>query len=397
MIGVAHAQHHRGVGNARIRHRAGGRRDLVIGAHGVGQAEHGKGHQRQKNGQNQTEALVLEAGGAHFERVLHRQTGADELGLLGVVLLQLVIGLVVGRFKDRGPATLRDPGGRTEFFVHAGVSGEDEILFVVFEIGVDHFHIRGGQLIAALDLQNVGTDAVNALAHTGGGHLVLSHIRDDTAVGKLNDPVGIALGKIAVVGNNKHQFLPGKRLQGVKDLLAGVGIQRAGRLVGHDDLRLLDQCAGNGHALFLAAGQLVGLPVGKGKQIHLREDLVDLVRGRFFALQFQRQRDIRADRKLIQHVVFLEDEADEGVPVGVKIRSAEILGRLALDDKLARIVAVQPADDIEQGGFAAARFTQDKHHARFRERNAHIVQCLDRFAGLGAVGLGDVPYLQHSY
>ena len=52
-----------------------------------------------------------------------------------------------------------------------------------------------------------------------------------------------------------------KREQQLHDLLARFGVQVAGRLVGHDDGRVVDQRAGDGHALLLPAGKLVGAVV----------------------------------------------------------------------------------------------------------------------------------------
>ena len=43
------------------------------------------------------------------------------------------------------------------------------------------------------------------------------------------------------------------------DLIAGVGVEVAGGLVGEDDGGLVDEGAGDGDALALAAGELVGL------------------------------------------------------------------------------------------------------------------------------------------
>ncbi len=40
--------------------------------------------------------------------------------------------------------------------------------------------------------------------------------------------------------------------------LARVGIEVAGRLVGSDNLGSVDQSPGNGHALLLTAGKLIG-------------------------------------------------------------------------------------------------------------------------------------------
>ena len=46
-------------------------------------------------------------------------------------------------------------------------------------------------------------------------------------------------------------------------LLAGVRVERAGGLVGEDELAVADQCPGDGHPLLLAAGHLVGVAVGQ--------------------------------------------------------------------------------------------------------------------------------------
>ena len=64
---------------------------------------------------------------------------------------------------------------------------------------------------------------------------------------------------------------------------------------------------------------MFALPAQDAKQmlirhsIHLRQDFVDLLIRGFFALQFQRKGDIGAHGKLVQHVVFLKDKADEDV------------------------------------------------------------------------------------
>ena len=45
------------------------------------------------------------------------------------------------------------------------------------------------------------------------------------------------------------------------DLLGGVAVQRAGRLIGKDDMGIVDQRAGDGHPLLLAATHLIGAVV----------------------------------------------------------------------------------------------------------------------------------------
>src|ERR1039458_3043269 len=49
------------------------------------------------------------------------------------------------------------------------------------------------------------------------------------------------------------------------DLLAGMGVQVARRLVRQDQVRLVDERAGNGDALLLAAGKVVGVVGSEGE------------------------------------------------------------------------------------------------------------------------------------
>ena len=75
---------------------------------------------------------------------------------------------------------------------------------------------------------------------------------DDLAVGVRGDP--------GLVGDEDDggALLAGGADQQVHDLLAGERVQRAGRLVGEEDLGLGDQPAGERDPLRLAAGQLAG-------------------------------------------------------------------------------------------------------------------------------------------
>ena len=58
-------------------------------------------------------------------------------------------------------------------------------------------------------------------------------------------------------------------------------------------------------------------------------------------------------------VVALEHKADGVVAVGVPVPVLVLLGGDAVDDQVAGIVAVQAADDVEEGGFAGAAGAQD--------------------------------------
>ena len=77
-----------------------------------------------------------------------------------------------------------------------------------------------------------------------------------------------APGKFHVVGANqrgkaRHVHELGKRR---KHVIGGFRIEVAGRLVGQQQRRVVDERAGNRHALLLAAGELVGEVVQLGRQ-----------------------------------------------------------------------------------------------------------------------------------
>ena len=62
-------------------------------------------------------------------------------------------------------------------------------------------------------------------------------------------------------------------LEHAHDLDAGLAVEVAGRFVGQQEGRLVDQGAGDGHALLLAAGKLVGMVVGAVGESHDLERL----------------------------------------------------------------------------------------------------------------------------
>ena len=85
-------------------------------------------------------------------------------------------------------------------------------------------------------------------------------VGDDLSVTDGDDAIG-ELGQLALVRHQHHGHtaLAIERADGGHDLERGLRIEIAGRLVGQHDGRIIDQRAGDGDALLLAAGELVGL------------------------------------------------------------------------------------------------------------------------------------------
>jgi hypothetical protein len=131
-------------------------------------------------------------------------------------------------------------------------------------------------------------------------HLPLAWCSDIRLVGDHHDGDALAVERIA---EQRHDFL------------AGVAVEVAGRLVGEDQARLVDQRPGDRDALLLAAGNAVGQRFG----ILAEADLVEhdararLPRCLVHAGIDQRQGDIVLQAHARQQVEALEDEADGAV------------------------------------------------------------------------------------
>src|SRR4051794_16567189 len=98
----------------------------------------------------------------------------------------------------------------------------------------------------------------------GGG---LLRVVDDLTVAQDDDPVGDGR-RVRVVGDHDHGLaeVVDRVAQQAEDLVGGLRVQVAGRLVGEHDRRTVDQRARHGDALLLAAGELgraVREPVGQ--------------------------------------------------------------------------------------------------------------------------------------
>ena len=90
----------------------------------------------------------------------------------------------------------------------------------------------------------------------------------------------------------------------------------------------------------------------------------------------------------------MKHKADRVVAVGVPVAVLVLLRGNPVDDKVAAVVAVQPADDIEQRRFAGAARPQHGDEFVVAQVQAHIVErVLHKLAGL--VLLVNILDLQH--
>lgn len=131
------------------------------------------------------------------------------------------------------------------------------------------------------------------------------------------------------------------------------------------------QRAGNGYALHLPAGHLAGVLV----QLVAQPYLLQRSGGTAAALGLGYARDGQCQFHVAQHglvgdqVIALEHKTDGVVSVRVPVAVGVFFGGDAVDDQIAAVVAIQTADDVQQGGLAGAagpRMATNSLSRRFR-------------------------------
>src|SRR6478672_10406341 len=137
-------------------------------------------------------------------------------------------------------------------------------------------------------------------------------VGDDLAVAQQHLAPGV-LGDVGLVGDEDHRVAALVELvEEVHDVLRGRRVKVAGRLVGEQDRRPVDQGARDGDPLALAAGELVGHVGHARAEPHLLERLLRplLALGAGESGVDQRQLDVVQGVGAREQVEGLEDEAD---------------------------------------------------------------------------------------
>ena len=145
-------------------------------------------------------------------------------------------------------------------------------------------------------------------------------------------------------------------LEQVHDLHGRRRVQSAGRLVGQHNLGIIDQGAGNGHALHLTARKLARALVNVLAQTDFLQRLARTLAalGMPHARERKRQLHVFQNGLMRNEVIALEHKADAIVAVGIPIAIVKVLGRNTVDQQVARVKVIQSADNVEHRSFARA-------------------------------------------
>ena len=230
------------------------------------------------------------------------------------------------------------------------------------------------------------------------GRRIGRRIGPNAPVAQAHNARGIFVGKLRVMGNHNHKPVARHLFQKFHHLHAGLAVQRASRLICQKDIRVVHQCACNGHALHLPAGKLVWALVHMFAKAHLFQRFHSAAPslGARHAGYRQRKFYIGEDALVRNQVITLKNETYRMVPVGVPVSVCITAGGNAIDYQIAAVVAVQPAYHIQQCCFARAAGPQNCHKFTVTKAQTHMVQrLLHQIARF--VLFANILYLKHNF
>ena len=183
-----------------------------------------------------------------------------------------------------------------------------------------------------------------------------------------------------------------------QQLVGGLGIQRAGGLVGQQDTGPGNHGAGHSGALLLAAGHLIGVLfqqllnaqlTGQRHQrpVHLRV---------FLPGQHQRQIDVVLQREGVQQVEILKHKAQMIPAEGGHVGLLHLADVPALQQHLTGGGLIQRRQNVQQRGLAGAGFTHDGHIFALLHGKGDAAQRLHGLAAeAGGIDLSQVVDFQN--
>ena len=304
-------------------------------------------------------ALAL-APAAHLAR-------PDEDGLPG--LDGQGIGLVAGQLGDQHLAALQaqvDPHLPAEMDDALDHGGQRRTVLGVADLDVVRAHHRVTQVGDRADeAHHELVDGLLVELARAAGLLDRALMHDDHGVGDLH-----RLLLVVRDDHRRHVHLVVQAAQPLAQVLADAGVERAERLVQQQHLGLDGQCAGQRHALPLAARELRRVAVAQALQVdqvdQLGHPVLDL--GLRPAPDLQAERDVLGDGHVLERRIVLEHEADAPLVRGQRghVPAAQADG--------AGVGLLEPSDHPQQRGLAAAAGAEQRGQRAVGDLERDVVE-----------------------
>src|SRR6202521_2866801 len=155
------------------------------------------------------------------------------------------------------------------------------------------------------------------------------------------------------------------------------GVEVAGGLVGKHDFGIVNEGAGDAHALLLASGKLRGQVFGAV----FEADAIERFEGFLFvrhAVEVLGQHDVLDGGEIRNHVEVLEDEADGFGADAVEFSGAEVRDVLPVKPDFTAAGAVEASDEIDQGALAGTGGAHHRDPLTGRDGERDVVQRINQ-------------------
>src|SRR5262249_47599286 len=213
-------------------------------------------------------------------------------------------------------------------------------------------------LLPSRPLSRFGVESVCLSTRARGRRQVPVLIRLDEPIAHAHDAAGPGGDVVFVRHHDDCLAALIEARQKIHNLVAGARVEVAGRLIGQDHVRVIDQSAGDGDALLLATRKLHRPVVQPVAQAHQACQL-HTPGARFFvqmaALIEQRHLDILDHRVLRQQIVGLKNETQVAAANFGKLVVVHFGDVLVAEEILTARRTIEAAEQVEQSRFAGAR------------------------------------------
>ena len=171
------------------------------------------------------------------------------------------------------------------------------------------------------------------------------------------------------MGDHDDQPVPGYLLQYGHDLGAGLCIKSSRRLIRQDDIRVVYESTRDRDSLHLTArhlGRSLVYLIAQSDLLKCRDSTrLSLRCG--YTRQGQCELYVGKHGLVRDEVVALEDEADSVVSVGIPVGILVFPGADAVYEQITFGVLIKSSENVEHGGFAAARRSEYRNKLAFPE------------------------------
>ena len=200
---------------------------------------------------------------------------------------------------------------------------------------------------------------------------------DDMSVLQSDNSCRILFRQFRVMRNHDNQSVGSHFLQKVHDLHTCIRIQRTGRFIRQQNIRIIHQGTGNGNSLHLSARHLCRFFMHLITEPDFAQGILRpssaLTAG--YTADGQRQFHIGQNRLVRDQIVALEHKTDCMVPVGIPVPVFVLSRGDTVDNQISAVIAVQTADNIQKCCLSGSAGTENGNKLVVSQIQTYMIQC----------------------